>query len=457
MDWRDGVATVRAPVVHEHHRPASSVTFRPDGQLAAALFRDGSLSLIEPKTWQILQSFASPPYATAQQSVQWAQAAERIVVARNLDIEVWPAPPGVVVPTLHLHLQAVNSVDLHPDGRTVLTASADGSVVVADLHTGETRRLDFGVPVESARWSPGGAQFLVQDTAGHVRVHAHTNAGAANTTDAPLLDVPGSLAKWIDDERLLVARGSEAWVIHPVNGKLERVCEQGGAIRAIAVDVRIGTVFTGGADRDVRFSKLDDPRLSGSLVTAAQTDYERGSLMGCVGALAVAPSTGHLLVSMINATLTVVGYLPDRTSPARVDFAADRFGGRIAIDPLERWAVFSDFAFGRISWLNLRTLDFDQMVKGDVHTQAVTAVQFSRTGALCLTASLDGTVRIWDSATQRVKSTLRLPGTTIHDACFLPDEQSFLTADGRGQVKCWPVDPLPFARRFLAELKSRSR
>jgi len=80
---------------------------------------------------------------------------------------------------------------------------------------------------------------------------------------------------------------------------------------------------------------------------------------------------------------------------------------------------------------------------------AVTAIRFSPRGDLCLTASLDGTVQVWDAATRTIRSTLHLDGTTVQDACFTPDGEWIVTGDGRGQVRLWPVDPLPAARAHV--------
>jgi WD40 repeat protein len=127
------------------------------------------------------------------------------------------------------------------------------------------------------------------------------------------------------------------------------------------------------------------------------------------------------------------------------------------VHPDGRWAVFADFGFGRVSWLDLRDIELQSLTTTQAHTQTVTAVRFSRSGRLCLTASLDGTVCVWDSGSRRVRSVVRLRGTTIHDAVFTDDEQRLLTADGLGRVKCWPVDPLPASEQYLGDLARRSR
>ena len=451
-EWNGTGATEIEVVAHPHRRPMTAAAFSPDGKLLAALMRDGSLNFIDTQTWKLLRTFDSPFFATYLQSLQWARQAPRIVAARNDSIDVWHTPPHPCLPQLFLHAGAIRSVDVHPDGRSILTAAEDGRVCSTDLETGHSSVLDVSKTVRSARFSPTGKRTLVFDGE---RILV-CEAGIA----APLRNEPATCALFIDDDRVLVAQDRTTAILDVTTGKFVTLHEHGGPVLSAAVDLASGLVFTGGADRLVQCARTSTSGSSASapIVVESNEKFKHGSPIDTVAGLGVAPKRGILLISCVNNPLWVCRYDQQGPRPgAKPMCIRDRFGGLVAIHPHEDVAVLADYSFGRITWLDLRTLDFDKMVMSDQHTQTVTAIRFTRSGKLCLTASLDGTVQIWDCATRTIRSTLRIDGTTINDACFTPDEQWFVTGDGRGEVKLWPVEPLATARQYAQDVARRRR
>jgi hypothetical protein len=89
-----------------------------------------------------------------------------------------------------------------------------------------------------------------------------------------------------------------------------------------------------------------------------------------------------------------------------------------------------------------RILDLDtrKVVTLRGHRRRVNSVALSSDGALALTASDDGTARIWDSATGRELRVLRGHGGPVNRAVFDRLDKLVATAsdDGRGRV--WPLD-----------------
>jgi WD40 repeat protein len=87
-------------------------------------------------------------------------------------------------------------------------------------------------------------------------------------------------------------------------------------------------------------------------------------------------------------------------------------------------------------WANLRG-----------HTDSVTSVQFSPNRHWVLTASDDGSARVWDAATGRLLG-LPLPhGDRVGSAVFSPDGHRILTASGDGDARLWRLPVAP-ARRL---------
>ncbi len=434
--------TSRHTFVHPKRRSMVTASFAPGAEQAAAMFRDGSVLLLRTEGWRTLQAYAAPPYATDLLAVQWA--GDALITSRNDDLLVWKVQPRPWLPHLFLHSAPLSSVDVHPDGDRVLTASDDGTVCLASLTSAARRRLQVGAPVAQARFNSGGRRFVVTDRAGQVMLHD-------TETQALLVRTSGSIVDAVDDDRLLVADRRSLWLVRVADGQRTLLGTHTGEIHALAVDHRRRRAYIGGDYYSLRELEIDDPRVSGEMSAVLASHLASGSVVGRFSALAWLPRSDRLIMSACNALLAV-WQLGETLTQSRRESRADRFGGLIAVDHDERHAVLSDFGFGRVTWLDLRTLDLDATVQSDVHTEVVTAIRFSHDGTLCLTASLDGTVQIWDCATRRIRSVLSLAGTTVHDACFTPDDRWIVTGDGHGTVKAWPVDPLPAAKAYLRGL-----
>lgn len=452
LDWSDGAVGNRTVIAHPHARAAMSASFRADGRLLAVLFGDGSLGFVATSDWQLRQLFVATGLATAGPAAHWA-GNERVVTTANDRFDVWQAPPGNLVSALCEHSGAVRSVDAHPDAEVVLAAGDDGCISIQDHGTGARRRIACdGEPQRHVRFSPDGRHFVA---VGERSVRVFRTDG-----QAPILQRSGSLALFAGNDRLFVAKDRTGTVFDLNGTGLDGVdppalAVMDGRIMAAAFDDEHGCIVMGGADRNAWRACLDRNSPDAGIRIDVRNEHGPGSLFGSVAGLAVPPGSGRILVSCINYYFAVFdpGWSLTPTSYSY----ADRFGGPIAIDPQRRCAAIADYSFGRLSWLDLRTLDADHMVATDVHTGRITAIRFSRSGRLCLTASLDGTVCLWDPETRTLKGRMRLEGTTVEDACFTADERWFVTGDGRGAVQRWPVEPLPVATEYLEHFAGHSR
>jgi WD40 repeat protein len=82
------------------------------------------------------------------------------------------------------------------------------------------------------------------------------------------------------------------------------------------------------------------------------------------------------------------------------------------------------------------------------HAGRVTTAQFSPDGKRLVTASLDGTAKLWDAATGKLVATFA-PGTYktgMGVAVFSPDGRSLVTAGDDGAIRVWDVGALHAVR-----------
>jgi WD40 repeat protein len=79
------------------------------------------------------------------------------------------------------------------------------------------------------------------------------------------------------------------------------------------------------------------------------------------------------------------------------------------------------------------------------HESGLHSAQFSPDSRWIVTASSDATARVWYAETAREYLTLASHRGPVLEASFSPDSQSVVTASGDGTARIWPIDPLPVA------------
>jgi WD40 repeat protein len=159
---------VGAPLKHPH--PVWSVAFSPDGRLILTGCgrpegRQGEARLWDAATGKLL----GEPLQTAGpvHRALFNRAGDRILTISRGQARLWqvapPAAGGVRLLLLLPHSNAVFTALFSPDGKTVLTAGADGTARLWDAATGEAKgaSLFHTGPVEQAAFSPDGRTLAV--------------------------------------------------------------------------------------------------------------------------------------------------------------------------------------------------------------------------------------------------------------------------------------------------------
>src|SRR5215213_8772762 len=237
--WLEGVGMQRSvPLMYLVDRSAkvANVRFSPDGQSIATT--RGAVGLIYKI--DLLRAYID----STRSEFLYQEAPEN-------KTRIY-APEDV---RLDGHTQAINSIGFSPDGKLVVTASADGTAWIWDAATGATVGYLRGhsKSVNTASFSPDG-KFIV--TAGDDATVRLWDAGRFTLVRTIGGTYPRevSSAEYSPDGRFIVAASAEAaWICDPVKGEVVRKLEgHAGRVNSASFSPDSALIITAAADNTAR-------------------------------------------------------------------------------------------------------------------------------------------------------------------------------------------------------------
>ena len=302
-----------------------------------------------------------------------------------------------------------------PDGKTVIAAVRDGIVRAYDLTTGAMRELGRTPSfTESLALSPDGNTLVTGGAMGDITAWPLHGGGPTRLVEKGKASTRLAFdpsGKWIIVDRMghaeLVGLDGTLVTIGPPSA--QRV-----AIAANAIDKRVALV----APNQVAVVLPD-----GSLRQVAQTDR-------AIQWLGMSPSGDAILLHDGDAVWTVpyaggpLTKLADYQAYVE-DIAWTRDATTIAIVGKRPDAILVDLATRQ-----------PRELRG--HTDAIYSAEFTRDGHELLTASDDGTARVWNLA-DGSSSELRGHDDDVFRARLSPDERLAATASLDGSLRVWPI------------------
>jgi WD40 repeat protein len=303
-------------------------------------------------------------------------------------------------------------------GRLIVTANTDGTARIVDAGRGGERLVirTGSAPVVAARFSRDGRRVLTLARDGVARVF---DARTGKRHDVVRIPPPlrGHLFSPGGEAVLLVGKGGEARVWRWQAGEQAR-----------------------SLDRSTR------PYLSGfaqGYAGAAVADDGRVALAGGLG-----------LVGGMRPD-DAIGKMPivDARTGARKTIFVPGGAGSIAFSPGGRYVATAGPETARI-WDTLPARFGRALPVLRGHAGGISDVEFAPDGATVLTASDDGSARLWRAATGEQLAVLRSPAAPKR-ALFSPNGKRIVTMR-RGEVRVWAVDPVPaqFARPLPGAFES---
>ncbi len=332
----------------------------------------------------------------------------RLLIGRSDNLAVLAeVATGTVYQTLP-HTGPVRGVVMHPTVATVITASADKSVVIS--------------PVTCTRIIPLGAGKPVG-----------------------VVVSPGS-------ERVVsIGPGKEVTSWTTNNGTKERAFESGGDATAAAISKDLQRIAVAGADGNIKVYTTADAKLVGTVAAGAP-----------VKALAF-QATNTVLVALLtdkenSATAWNVGFTPGQPTPPEFGRQIQAFPHPIAPSALAFNGNGQFITTGVDKLARRFRIASDNPVKSLPHPNLVDCVAFDDTGDVLATGCHDGILRTFDLAKNTPLKTINAHVVTmpqqiqnpIYAVQWTNDYKQLFTASYDKTIKLWDAAAGTLVREFKA-------
>jgi WD40 repeat protein len=449
------VSTIRA-----HHGQAFDTSFSPSGRLLASGGADGVVAVVDAdgRHRHVLLRLGADTYVT---SVDFSADGRRLAVAatdgkvrllavnrRGRDI------------TLSGHQGAVYAVRFNRDATKVVSASDDRTARIWDVASHRSTSLPHVAAVTSASFDPNGRRLATAGADGKVRIWDVSGRGPLKILGADTQ--PLSSVRYSHDGKRLVTAGDDGvvrvWDVRSGAAVDALKGHRGMALRAEFVPGSDVILSTGEDGTLRRWAPVPTTVIHGDLTGvsfSADGRYVAGG--GSDGVVHVWDrTTGSRSELRGHAASSFAQFW---TGGARIISASwdgsvrvwTRHGGRWrsyrvpVATTWQKWAAALDPTGRRIAIGGAQPRLILQRLRGGGrivmrgHDNRVLDVAFSPDGHHLLSASDDGTARIWNTADGKLEQVFSGHSGGVKSAAYSPDGRRVVTAGADGTVRVWRV------------------
>jgi WD40 repeat protein len=377
----DAISGAKRFALIGHAEEITDCAFSPDGRLIVTASADKTL-----KVWDSASGKERLPligHADKVNACVFSPDSCRIVSASDdKTLRVWDATSGDLRFSLTGHTDKVTACTFSPDGRFIISASNDGTLKFWDATSG-TERSSITTGQTIFFFSPDNRWIVSTSDDNTLHVWGDVASGKK----------PLTLAGHTDKVNICAFSPDSRWIVSASDDKTLRVWD-----------------VISGKER---------------LILAAHTDKVRACAFSPDSRWIVSASDDKTL-RVWDATYGIEHFLVENTP---------RFPSFSATSPDGHWIVLAGGHTPRVRGAGVNHSAEGFTLIG--HTDFTTGCAFSSDGSTIITASDDGTLKIWDASSGIERFSLIGHTSRITAWAFSFDKQSIVSADKDGTLKVW--------------------
>jgi WD40 repeat protein len=418
----------------EHSATVQALAFSPAGDILASGSGNGEIIFWDTQTWTPIRQLTGS--VNGVNDIDFFADGERIVSAlADGTLAVWHVASGMIERSIATGALPL-SVELVPNELVAFVGLNNGSVLLVDVSSGQTRDLlrgHVGEVYGVALSADGriGATGAVDTT---VRLWNVTNPAEearyadhrGRITGLALVGASGAIVSASVDQTLHVREGFD---------QPPRIIPIGAQIRSMSTSSDSAYALLGLANGSVRRVRLADGEteadfpLHNSPVLALSVSGDR--------AASSAQGSG---VSVWNANTGAVEAVLDGFGAAILDVALSRTGNLLAFGADDNSLVLWDAAALR----EMRRLQGAQT--------PISSVSISPDASRVAAGTRDGAVFVWNAASGDLLYQLTGHTRDVWSIAFAPDGGSLITAGGDGAILWWDMGTGEAVERFTSAI-----